>query len=95
LVAVESVKHALPQALMINGHNPLTLLHAALAESLHTRPDEDCLTLAMSIRVILSELTERLGQAHKDEAELKQAVSRLLAVKRHERVPTLGNTVNG
>src|SRR5260221_2382351 len=75
--ALESVKNAIPQALLINGHNPLTLLHSALSEGLHAQTDEQCLELAHDVRVILAELAERLGQALKDEAELKQAVSRL------------------
>jgi hypothetical protein len=75
--ALESVKNAIPQALLINGHNPLTLLHSALSEGLHAQTDEQCLELAHDVRVIFAELAERLGQALKDEAELKQAVSRL------------------
>lgn len=76
--AVETVKHAIPQGLLINGHNPLSLLHSALSEGLHAQTDEECLELATSIRVVLNELAERLGQALKDEAELNAAVSRLL-----------------
>jgi len=79
--AVESVKHAIPQSLLINGHNPLSLLHSALSEGLHAQTDDECLELATSIRVVLSELAERLGQALKDEAELNAAVSRLLGNK--------------
>ncbi len=79
--AIDSIKHGIPQVLLINGHNPLTLLHAALSEGLHSQSDEDCLSLATSIRVVLSELADRLGQALKDEAELAHAVSRLLAAK--------------
>jgi hypothetical protein len=44
--AVESVKDALPQVLLINGQNPLTLLHSALSEGLHAQSDEQCLELA-------------------------------------------------
>lgn len=76
--ALSSVKDALPQALLINGHNPLTLLHSALSEGLHNQTDEYCLEIASSVRVILGELSERLGQALKDEAELNHALSRLL-----------------
>ena len=79
--AVESVKHAIPQSLLINGHNPLSLLHTALSEGLHAQTDEECLELATSIRIVLNELAERLGQALKDEAELNAAVSRLLGNK--------------
>lgn len=44
--AVEEIKHALPQSLFINGHNPLTLLHAALSEGVHNHTDAQCLELA-------------------------------------------------
>lgn len=79
--AIETVKRGIPQALLVNGHNPLSLLHTALSSGLHAESDEDCLELATSIRVVLTELAERMGQALKDEAELARAVSRLLDVK--------------
>jgi hypothetical protein len=75
--AMESVKDALPQTLMINGLNPLTLLHMALSEGLHAKDDAECLDIAQDIRVVLAELSERLAQALKDEAELNNAVNRL------------------
>jgi len=59
--AIESIKHGIPQALLVDGHNPLTLLHSALSEGLHGQPDEECLALATSIRVVLTELADRLG----------------------------------
>lgn len=77
--ALANVKDAIPQALLINGHNPLTLLHSALSDGLHLRSDEHCLEIASSIRVVLAELSERLAQALKDEAELNKALSRLMA----------------
>jgi hypothetical protein len=76
--AINKVKHALPQVLLINGHNPLTLLHSALSEGLHATSDEECLELATSIRVVLTELVERMATAVKEEAELTSAVQRLL-----------------
>jgi hypothetical protein len=76
--AIEKVKVAIPQSLLIDGHNPLTLLHNALSEGLHELNDEECLTLARSIRVVLIELAERISTALKEEAELKSAVSQLL-----------------
>ncbi|MFN8523208.1 MAG: hypothetical protein U0821_08905 [Chloroflexota bacterium] len=79
--ALESVKDALPQSLLVNGHNPLTLLHSALSHGLHLLSDQDCLTLARSIRIVLAELSERLADALKDEAELNKAVARLLERK--------------
>lgn len=79
--AVETVKHGIPQVLYISGHNPLTLLHAALSEGLHAQTDEECLELAASIRVVLTEFVERVAVALKDEKELAGAVSRLMQVK--------------
>lgn len=79
--AVTSVKEAIPQALLISGHNPLTLLHAALSDGLHDRTDQHCLELAHDVRVVLGELAERLAQVLKDEAELNTAVGRLLRAR--------------
>jgi hypothetical protein len=80
--ALSGVKASIPQTLLINGHNPLALLHSALSAGLHERTDEECLELASSIRVLLAELSERLAQALKDEAELNRALSRLMTTKR-------------
>lgn len=79
--AIESIKHGIPQALLINGHNPLTLLHSALSEGLHNQSDEECLSLASAIRIVLTELAVRLSQALKDDAELNSSVNKLLSVK--------------
>jgi hypothetical protein len=78
LKAIESVKDSIPESLLVNGHNPLTLLHSALSEGLHAQTDEQCLELAQAVRVVLAELAERIGQALKDEAELNAAISRLM-----------------
>lgn len=80
--SLTSVKDAIPQTLLINGHNPLTLLHSALSDGLHERSDEECLEAAHSVRIVLGELSERLSQALKDEVELNSALSRLLAPKK-------------
>ena len=79
--SLSMVKKGIPQALLINGHNPLLLLHGALSEGVHDRSDEECLELASSVRVVLAELSDRLGQALKDEAELNHALGKLLAEK--------------
>jgi hypothetical protein len=77
--AVESMKDALPSALLIDGHNPLTLLHSALSEGLHELQDADCLERATSIRVVLAELSERIGHVLKNNAELDAALSKLMS----------------
>jgi hypothetical protein len=76
--ALKDVKDAVPQTLLINGHNPLLLLHSALSDGLHDRTDEQCLEIAASVRVVLGELAERLSQALKDEAELTRALAKLM-----------------
>ncbi|MGY0573549.1 hypothetical protein ACTGJ9_022760 [Bradyrhizobium sp. RDM12] len=79
--AVSSVKLGLPDSILINSHNPLTLLHSALSAGVHEHTDERCLELAQAVRLVLVELAERLTQALKDEAELNTAVSRLLKAR--------------
>ena len=79
--AIDKVKPAVPEALLISGRNPLTLLHSALSQGMHAETDEECLELASSIRILLSELAERTTAVLKDSAELDKAVSRLMARK--------------
>ncbi len=76
--AVEGIKDAIPKALRIKEHNPLTLLHNALSKGLHANSDEECLNVAHHIRVILGELAENLSQILRDDHELDQAISHLL-----------------
>lgn len=76
--AVDLIKDGVPEALKISGHNPLTLLYRALSEGVHDKTDDECLNLASSVRIVLTELAERITQALKDERELQGAVTRLL-----------------
>ncbi len=75
--AVDTIKAAIPQSLLINGFNPLLLLHSALSRGVHELTDGECAEIAGSIRVILVELAERLAAAMKNEAELNDAVNKL------------------
>jgi hypothetical protein len=75
--AVDTIKHALPQSLFINGYNPLTLLHSALSEGVHEHDDAECLEFASSIRTVLFEFADRLGNALKEEANLNEAINKL------------------
>jgi hypothetical protein len=76
--AIEIVKPAIPESLLIKGQNPLTLLHSPLSEGLHDLTDEQCLELATSVRVVLTELADRISYALQDQKELDDAVGRLL-----------------
>jgi hypothetical protein len=80
--AVETIKHALPQSLLINGHNPLTLLYSTLSEGVHDHSDAECLELASDIRTVLFEFAEKLGQALKEDAEIGAAVKRITGRKK-------------
>jgi hypothetical protein len=80
--ALDMAKDALPESLLINGHSPILLLHRALSEGVHALTDEQCLELAGSVRIVLGELSERLSQALKDEAELTKALSTLMNKKK-------------
>ncbi len=77
--AIDDVKDGIPDALKVGGHNPLTLLHKALSEGLHDHTDNECLEIAQEIRLVLTDLAERMSQALKEEAELQTAVSRLIS----------------
>ena len=45
------------------------MLHGALSLGVHDLSDEECLELAISVRTVLIELAEKLGQAMKDALE--------------------------
>ncbi|MFA9476940.1 hypothetical protein ACERK3_01410 [Phycisphaerales bacterium AB-hyl4] len=79
--SIRGIKHALPDSLLINGHNPLLLLHNALSEGLHAESDEDCLSLAHDIRVVLTAVAERMAEALREDAELQASVGRLMQPK--------------
>lgn len=80
--ALDMAKDVIPESLLINGHSPVLLLHSALSEGVHALSDEECLELASSVRIVLGELSERLSQALKDEAELTKALSTLMHKKK-------------
>ncbi len=80
--ALHIAKDAMPESLLINGHSPILLLHSALSKGVHELTDEQCLELASSIRVVLGELSDKLSQALKDEAELTRALSTLMNQKK-------------
>jgi len=88
--SVEMVERFIPQALLINGENPLMLLHSALSKGLHNpeMTDAHCLRLAQSIRVVLTELAERSAAALKEDRELQQALNTLKAVPRGSKLIT-------
>jgi hypothetical protein len=79
--AIDSVKPAIPESLLIDGHNPLKLLHSALSSGLHEQDDAACLELAASIRIVLTDLSERIALTLRDHNELTSAVSKILQTR--------------
>ncbi|WP_105258404.1 hypothetical protein [Pseudoalteromonas sp. T1lg88] len=80
--AVDTIKVALPDYLLINNHNPLKLMYSALSEGLHSHTDEKCLDLARTIKLILFTFLEKLEFALKSHDEVNEAVNRLLDAKK-------------
>ncbi len=76
--ALKMTRDVMPDSLLINGQNPMLLLHGALSQGVHELPDEECLELASTVRLVLGELSERLFILLKDKAELTKAISTLM-----------------
>jgi hypothetical protein len=79
--SVDEIKGCLPQILLIEGQNPLELLHPVLSDSIHDRSDEEALEIAGEIRLVLINLAERIALAKTQSDELKKAVAKLSARK--------------
>ena len=76
--ALKMAKDVMPERLLIDGHNPIFLLHRALSQGVHELSDEECLKRANTVRLVLGELSERLSAILKDKAELTEAISTLM-----------------
>ena len=79
--ALKMTRDVMPESLLINGQNPILLLHRALSQGVHELSDEQCLELASSVRIVLGKLSEQLSDILKDEAEVKEAISTLMNYK--------------
>lgn len=76
--AVALISDAIPQALLINGYNPLALLEQAMTKGSYVQKDSDALKLATAIRKILTELAERVVRALEDQTDIDEAVNYIL-----------------
>ncbi len=79
--AMGQIKTALPQGLWINGHDPLVVLHNALSIGLHNESDAQCLETAHAVRLVLTDLIEKMSFLRQEKSELGDAVQRLVAKK--------------
>lgn len=75
--AVKMVKNAIPQVLLVNGQNPMTILYKILSEGVHEMNDEQCLELAKHIRVVLVDFANRVGEALRERKELQDSLTKL------------------
>jgi len=79
--ALDKIKTGLPHGLLINGHNPLTALHGALSVGLHSESDEECLEAANAVRLVLTDLAEKMALLRQENKQLQDAVQLLLTKK--------------
>jgi hypothetical protein len=56
-------------------------LHNALSIGLHSETDAKCLEAAHDVRLVLTDLIERMSLLRRDKSELDGAVQRLIAKK--------------
>lgn len=75
--AVDMIKDGIPEFIKVGGRNPLTMLHDALSVGVHGMTDDECLSIAQDVRVILFTLAEQIGQALAGKREIREAVNRL------------------
>ncbi len=75
--AVDEIKDVIPQALLIEGHNPIDVLYKATSLGLHEGTDAECLDRAESIRILLAALTEKVNHVLKKETAVKKALTKI------------------
>ncbi|MCB1228006.1 MAG: hypothetical protein KDK99_19530 [Verrucomicrobiales bacterium] len=71
-------ENTIPPVLLIDGHNPLALLHDLLSEGIHQLGDAECLERAKEAEVILSEIAERMQIALTERKAVKAAISSIM-----------------
>jgi len=69
---------AIPAVLLIDGHNPLTLLHDLLSEGIHNLEDSECLERAKEAEIVLCEIADRMQIALTERKAVKAAVTSIL-----------------
>jgi hypothetical protein len=71
-------KIKIPEAIMVEGQNPLVLLHQATSNVLHdSTTDEEALAICRSIRTVLAAMAEKIEKSLEDHREIKAAVVHL------------------
>lgn len=69
---------AIPAVLLINGHNPLALLHDLLSEGIHQLSDRECLERSQEAEVVLCEIADRMQIAMTERKTVKAALTSIM-----------------
>ncbi len=83
--AIETLRDtaAIPPALLIDGHNPLTLLHDLLSEGIHQLSDAECLERAQHAETVLFDIADRMQIALTERKNVKAALASIMARKQN------------
>lgn len=78
--AIDMLKEvdAIPEMLLIKGHNPLLLLHNTLSVGIHANDDAECLERAQTAETLLFEMSDRIQMALDEKRGLHEALSKIL-----------------
>ena len=69
---------SIPAVLLIDGHNPLTLLHDLLSEGIHELSDSDCLERSQHAEIVLFEIADRMQTALTERKNVKEAIASIM-----------------
>jgi len=69
---------AIPPVLLIEGHNPLLLLHDLLSEGIHQLSDAECLKRSQEAEIVLCEIADRMQIAMSERKSVKSAIASIL-----------------
>jgi hypothetical protein len=75
---------AIPPILLINGQNPLTLIHDLLSEGIHGLSDQECLVRAQEAEVILCEIADKMQIALTERKTVNAALASIMNRKRQD-----------
>ncbi len=86
--AIEKLRDAsaIPPVLLIDGHNPLTVLHDLFSEGIHELSDGECLKRAQDAEVILCEIADRMQMALTERKSVKAAIANVMNRKQQNAV---------
>jgi flagellar motility protein MotE (MotC chaperone) len=78
---IDLVKDLLPLSLRPDGINPLSALHSALSEGLHSENDEECLEYADAVKKSLIYLIDQVMRAKRSSKNFTESMRKILDKK--------------